>query len=107
MKIFFFMFIFQIDLVVMELFVNWQLFGDSNADIFQQYGIPMNPTDATQMPGMDDRQRSQNDNSAQTQTGSELMSYQQVQTPIDFTEFLNLDDNDLAMNASGSFVKDQ
>lgn len=86
-----------------------QLFGDSNPDIFQQYGIPMNPTDTTQMPGMDDRQRTQDDGSSQTQaaTGSELISYQQAQTPIDFTDFLNLEDNDLAMNASGSLVKDQ
>lgn len=84
----------------------WQLFGDN--DIFQQYGIPMNPTDATSIPGMDERQRSQNDTSPHPQaaTGSELMSYQGVQQPIDFTDFLNLDENELAMNAPGSLATD-
>lgn len=66
----------------------------------------MNPTDTTTMPGMEDRQRVQNESSSQAATGSELISYQQVQQPIDFTDFLNLDDNELAMNASGSLVKD-
>lgn len=64
----------------------------------------MNPTDTTTMPGMEDRQRAQNDSTQQTATGSELISYQQGQQPIDFTDFLNLDDNELAMNASGSLV---
>lgn len=96
---------------------NQQLFGDN--DVFQQYGIPMNPTDNTAItPGLDDRQRQQNDGSANTTAaaaidsgcaqnsvaGNELISYQQVQQPIDFTDFLNIDDNDLALNASGSFA---
>lgn len=99
---------------------NQQLFGDN--DVFQQYGIPMNPTDNTAIPpGLDDRQRQQIDGSANATTtaiggsgsdgtqqnstaGNELISYQQVQQPIDFTDFLNIDENDLALNASGSFV---
>lgn len=91
-----------------------QLFGD--ADVFQQYGIPMNPADNTTIPGLDDRQRQQNDGASNTSTsgsgsgagnvqnsitGNELISYQQ---PIDFTDFLNIDENDLALNASGSFA---
>lgn len=97
---------------------NQQLFGDN--DVFQQYGIPMNPTDNTAIPpGLDDRQRQQNEGSANVTSaaatsvgnvgpqnsiaGNELISYQQQQ-PIDFTDFLNIDDNDLALNASGSFV---
>lgn len=91
---------------------NQQLFGDN--DVFQQYGIPMNPTDNTTIPtGLDDRQRQQNDGSANTVglqnsiAGNELISYQHGQQPIDFTDFLNIDDNDLALNASGSFVKDK
>lgn len=89
-----------------------QLFGD--ADVFQQYGIPMNPADNTTIPGLDDRQRQQNDGASNTATsgggagnvqnsitGNELISYQQ---PIDFTDFLNIDENDLALNASGSFA---
>lgn len=78
-----------------------QLFGDN--DIFQQYGIPMNPTDTTTIPGMEDRQRGQN---ASGSAGSQLISYQQGQQPIDFTDFLNLDDNDLALNA-GSFSNEE
>lgn len=71
----------------------------------------MNPTDNTTIPGLDDRQRQQNDGSTNTTasgaggvTGGELISYQQGQQPIDFTDFLNIDDNDLALNASGSFA---
>lgn len=96
-----------------------QLFSDN--DVFQQYGIPMNPTDTTNIPELMDRQRAQNDASpipttaaaaavsaaaavAATPTGSEVMSYQPTQTPIDFTDFLNLEDEQLnALNdASGS-----
>lgn len=78
----------------------------------------MNPTDNTSIPSeMDDqRQRQQIDGTSNTAgvqnsiTGNELISYQQGQQPIDFTDFLNIDDNDLALNAlnaSGSFVKDE
>lgn len=86
---------------------NQQLFGDN--DVFQSFGIPMNPADTT---AMEERQRQQNDGSSNAGnssiTGSELISYQPgVQQPIDFTDFLNIDDNDLTMNASGSFVKDK
>lgn len=73
------------------------MFGDN--DIFQQYGIPMNPTDTT-IPELVERDRAQND--AASTTGSELISYQ---TPIDFTDFLNLDDSQLNMaptTATGS-----
>lgn len=99
--------------------LNQQLFGDNN-DVFQQYGIPMNPTDNTAIPpGLDDRQRQQlqqqqqnADGSSNTGggaqqnsiTGNELISYQPGHQPIDFTDFLNIDENDLALNASGSFV---
>lgn len=72
----------------------------------------MNPADTTTMPGIENRQRQQNDGSSNVAnnsiTGSELISYQQPgQQPIDFTDFLNIDDNDLTMNASGSFEKDK
>lgn len=58
----------------------------------------MNPTDTTNIPGLVERQRDQNDASANNVTGSELISYNQPdqQTPIDFTDFLNLDDSQLA-----------
>lgn len=58
----------------------------------------MNPTDTTNIPGLAERQRDQNDASANNVTGSELISYNQPdqQTPIDFTDFLNLDDTQLA-----------
>lgn len=89
--------------------MNQQLFGEN--DVFQAYGIPMNPTDTTTMPvmpGMEDRQRQQNQDGSSNAannsiTGSELISYQQ---PIDFTDFLNIDDNDV-LSPSGSFVKDK
>lgn len=69
----------------------------------------MNPTDTTNIPGLEDpRQRTQNDASPNPiTTGNELISYNQQQqqpieqqSPIDFTDFLNLDDSQLA---SGSF----
>lgn len=63
----------------------------------------MNPTDTTNNPGMDDRNRAgQNDGTSNAATGSELISYQQGQTPIDFTDFLNLDDSNLNINTTGS-----
>lgn len=77
--------------------MNQQLFGDN--DVFQSYGIPMNPTDTTTMPGMEDRQRQQSQDAA----NNSLISYQQ---PIDFTDFLNIDENDV-LSASGSCVKDK
>lgn len=101
-----------------------QLFGENDA--FQQYGIPMNPTDNTQhVPELMDRQRDQNGATPSpttigataapppqpqpaaaataATTGSELISYQPSQTPIDFTDFLNLEEDQMnAMNASGS-----
>lgn len=60
----------------------------------------MNPTDNT-IQGMEDRHRAQNDATTPA-TGSELISYQQGQTPIDFTDFLNLDDSNLNLNTTGS-----
>lgn len=93
------------------IFLFWfskQLFGDN--DIFQQYGIPMNPTDNTSVPELMNRQRGQNDASPNPQVttaaGSELISYQPSQTPIDFTDFLNLEDDQQlnALNAPGSFA---
>lgn len=65
----------------------------------------MNPTDTTNIPGLEEqRQRTQNDASPNPiTTGNELISYNQQpieQNPIDFTDFLNLDDSQLA---SGSF----
>lgn len=60
----------------------------------------MNPTDATIIDGMDNRNRGQ-ENPA-TSSDSALMSYQEAQTPIDFTEFLNLDANPVSMNDAGS-----
>lgn len=80
-----------------------QLFGEN--DVYQQFGIPMNPTDNTALPELMNRQRGQNDaspNPTTTATGSELISYQQSQTPMDFTDFLNLEDEQLnALNAPG------
>lgn len=81
-----------------------QLFGD--ADLFANYGIPMNPTDSTLPPELQDRLRNQNDTSPNPTTGSELISYQQQQTPIDFTDFLNLEDHDLTLNTPGSLAKE-
>lgn len=65
----------------------------------------MNPTDATIIGGLDNRDRSQ-ENPA-TSSDSALMSYQPAQTPIDFTEFLNLDANPVAMNDPGSLDSDK
>lgn len=80
-----------------------QLFNDN--DVFTNYGIPMNPTDPTTIQGLEDqRQRAQNDASPNPATGSELISYQQGQTPIDFTDFLNLDDSNLNINTAGSLA---
>lgn len=67
----------------------------------------MNLTDNTSIPAeLMDRQRVQNDGNASSTTaiGSELMSYQPSQQTIDFTDFLNLEDDQLAtgMNAPGS-----
>lgn len=82
-----------------------QLFGDN--DVFQQYGIPMSPTDAV-IPGLEERQRNQNDDaSASSATGSQqLISYQHGQNPIDFTDFLNLDENQLTAT-SGSLTSEK
>lgn len=83
------------------------MFGDN--DVFQQYGIPMNPSDNT--AELMNRQRDQNDASPNpgmqtTTTGSELMSYQPAQTPIDFTDFLNLEEDQMnALNAPGSLTE--
>lgn len=66
----------------------------------------MNPSDASNLPniqGMDGRDRSQNE--AAATSDSALISYQPSQTPIDFTEFLNLEDNQLPLNESGSLDK--
>lgn len=60
-----------------------QLFGD--LDVLPNYGIPMNP----------DLQSGDENVSA---AGSELMNYQQ---PIDFTDFLNIDDPATNENANG------
>lgn len=60
----------------------------------------MNPIDATVAGGLDNRDRSQ-ENPATT-SDSALISYQPTQTPIDFTEFLNLDENPISLNEAGS-----
>lgn len=81
------------------------MFGEN--DVFQQYGIPMNPTDTTTIPGLEEqRQRNQNDGTSMNSpncTGSELIQFNQPgQNTIDFTDFLNLDDSQLT---SGSLTK--
>lgn len=57
----------------------------------------MNPTDsttpATTMQGISNKSANQNDATNQI-SGSELISYQPTTTPIDFTEFLNIDDDE-------------
>lgn len=83
----------------MILLFRAQLFCDT--DVFQQYGIPMNPTDSTtpaSMPGIANKSANQSDHEV---SGSELISYQPSATPIDFTEFLNIDDEEPLMTANG------
>lgn len=63
----------------------------------------MNPTNAP--IGGPDQGRSQEDPA--TSSDSALMSYQPAQTPIDFTEFLNLDANPVSMNDTGSLDSEQ
>lgn len=54
----------------------------------------MNPTDTTLMP--------KQQNERNEPSGSELIAYQTNQTPIDFTEFLNIDDEPiLNINTNG------
>lgn len=59
----------------------------------------MNPSD----PGGGDRTQRGQTNEASAASGSELISYQPTQTPIDFTEFLNIDDDQplLTLNQTG------
>lgn len=87
-----------------DLFFNLkkQLFGE---EIYNNpaYNTSMNATPQT--IGMENRNNSDDNANAATNlstTGSELMNYQQPQTPIDFTDFLNLDDNQLSLNATES-----
>lgn len=65
-----------------------QLFGD--IDVLQNYSIPMNPELQNVTDLMD---REQTDAS-----GSELIQYQPT-TPIDFTDFLNIEDEPTASNS--------
>lgn len=61
----------------------------------------MNPTDSTTpatMAGIAEKSASQNENQI---SGSELISYQPNATPIDFTEFLNIDDEQPLMTVNG------
>lgn len=54
----------------------------------------MNPND----PNLSGKQGNRNQNEA---SGSELISYQPNTTPIDFTEFLNIDDDQSLLNLNG------
>lgn len=58
-----------------------QLFGDM--DVLPNYGIPMNPDLQLNTGGTDLDQNT---------AGSELISYQPNLSPIDFTDFLNIDE---------------
>lgn len=60
----------------------------------------MNPSDID--PNRQDR--NQNNTPSATTSGSELISYQPTQNPIDFTEFLNIEDDQslLTSNQTGS-----
>lgn len=62
----------------------------------------MNPSDQLNMGELDARQRGQNNATPATSQDSALISYQPSQTPIDFTEFLNLEDNQVPLNEAGS-----
>lgn len=84
------------------LCLSSQLFSDT--DVFQQYGIPMNPTDSTTpatLAGIADKSTNQSENQI---SGSELISYQPNATPIDFTEFLNIDDEQSLMTVNGEVL---
>lgn len=61
----------------------------------------MNPTDSTTpatMQGIAEKSANHADNQV---SGSKLISYQPAATPIDFTEFLNIDDEQPLMTANG------
>lgn len=87
--------------ILISLFSS-QLFGDT--DVFQQYGIPVNPTDTTTsatVPGIANKSANKTENQI---SGSELISYQPTATPIDFTEFLNIDDEQPLMTGNGEGI---
>lgn len=65
-----------------------QLFGD--IDVLQNFSIPMNP-DLQNVNDLVDREPAD-------ASGSELISYQPNISPIDFTDFLNIEDEPSALN---------
>lgn len=72
------------------LFSLLQLFGDM--DVLPNYGIPMNPDLQPNTGGSDLDQNA---------AGSELISYQPNLSPIDFTDFLNIDEPTAPVNSNG------
>lgn len=66
------------------------LFGD--IDVLQNFSIPMNPDLQQNVNDLVDREPAD-------ASGSELISYQPNISPIDFTDFLNIEDEPSALNS--------